>query len=454
MKKFLAKVAFLRNWENPFYLFFCLFTLGLATTLNSCNKNNTFGLEINPESQLISVFQSDTFDIHTFTVLSDSIRTDELNGPSPLGNYVDPIFGNVNSSIYTQIRLEQSYDFRPDHGDLDSIVVDSVILYLTLNGFYGDINPQTIRVEQLNEEIFKDSSYYSNTIISSNTTDLSLGLTVKSDPMLPGFFAGEPVNKSVLNIPLDPQLFAQPIINESGNTTLNGNDEDGGFLSWFFGLKISTSTATNGGLYYIDMTDSYTRIRLFYRDTTGNETEHDTLDFDFNINSNCAFFHHVEHDYSNTVIENALNNNENNQFFVQSLAGVNGRMFIPGFDSLRTQNIMVNRAEVILPFEDYAFDEFLAPVSLFLSRKKDTTDEFLPDLFEGNLGGGYNNSYKNYSFNITRHVNELMADSSLVNDTIKILPSGNGVSANRVILNGMNSIKKNKAKAVITYTKY
>ena len=453
MKKFLAKVAFLRNWENPFHLFFCLFTLGLAT-LNSCNKNNTFGLEINPESQLISVFQSDTFDIHTFTVLSDSIRTDELNGPSPLGNYVDPIFGNVNSSIYTQIRLEQSYDFRPDHGDLDSIVVDSVILYLTLNGFYGDINPQTIRVEQLNEEIFKDSSYYSNTSISSNTTDLSLGLTVKSDPMLPGFFAGEPVNKSVLNIPLDPQLFAQPIINESGNTTLNGNDEDGEFLSWFFGLKISASTATNGGLYYIDMTDSYTRIRLFYRDTTGNETEHDTLDFDFNINSNCAFFHHVEHDYSNTVIENALNNNENNQFFVQSLAGVNGRMFIPGFDSLRTQNIMVNRAEVILPFEDYAYDEFLAPVSLFLSRKKDSTDEFLPDLFEGNLGGGYNNTSKNYSFNITRHVNELIADSTLLNDTIKILPSGNGVSANRVILNGMNSIKKNKAKAVITYTKY
>ena len=453
MKKFLAKVAFLRNWENPFYLFFCLFTLGLAT-LNSCNKNNTFGLEINPESQLISVFQSDTFDIHTFTVLSDSIRTDELNGPSPLGNYVDPIFGNVNSSIYTQIRLEQSYDFRPDHGDLDSVVVDSVILYLTLNGFYGDINPQTIRVEQLNEEIFKDSSYYSNTNISSNTTDLSLGLTVKSDPMLPGFFAGEPVNKSVLNIPLDPQLFAQPIINESGNTTLNGNDEDGEFLSWFFGLKISASTATNGGLYYIDMTDSYTRIRLFYRDTTGNETEHDTLDFDFNINSNCAFFHHVEHDYNNTIIEDALINNENNQFFVQSLAGVNGRMFIPGFDSLRTQNIMVNKAEVILPFEDYAYDEFLAPVNLFLSRKKDSTDEFLPDLFEGNLGGGYNNTSKNYSFNITRHVNELIADSTLMNDTIKILPSGNGVSANRVILNGMNSIKKNKAKAVITYTKY
>ena len=89
-----------------------------------------------------------------------------------------------------------------------------------------------------------------------------------------------------------------------------------------------------------------------------------------------------------------------------------------------------------------------------MSRKKENSDEFLPDLFEGSLGGGYNNTSKNYSFNITRHVNELMADSSIQNDTISIIPSGNGISANRVVLNGMNSLKRNKAKAVITYTKY
>ena len=47
-----------------------------------------------------------------------------------------------------------------------------------------------------------------------------------------------------------------------------------------------------------------------------------------------------------------------------------------------------------------------------------------------------------------------MADSSILNDTISIIPSGNGISANRVVLNGMNSLKRNKAKAVITYTKY
>ena len=31
---------------------------------------------------------------------------------------------------------------------------------------------------------------------------------------------------------------------------------------------------------------------------------------------------------------------------------------------------MINKAEVILPFEDYSYDEYLAPLNLFLSRKK------------------------------------------------------------------------------------
>ena len=145
MKKFLARVAY---WLNKFQSFYShlFYIYALSCALGSCTKNNSFGLEINPESQLISTFQSDTFSIHTFTVLSDSIRTDELNGPSPLGNYLDPVFGNVNASIYTQIRLEQAYDFRPSHGSLDSIVIDSIIMYLSLNGYYGDIHPQTFRV--------------------------------------------------------------------------------------------------------------------------------------------------------------------------------------------------------------------------------------------------------------------------------------------------------------------
>ena len=63
-------------------------------------------------------------------------------------------------------------------------------------------------------------------------------------------------------------------------------------------LKLVLQQTQTVVLYYIDMTDSYTRIRMYYRDTTGDNSDHDTLDFDFNINANCAYFHHVEHDYS------------------------------------------------------------------------------------------------------------------------------------------------------------
>ena len=123
-----------------------------------------------------------------------------MNGPSPLGNYLDPVFGNVNASIYTQIRLEQAYDFRPSHGSLDSIVIDSIIMYLSLNGYYGDIHPQTFRVEQLTDPIYTDSSYFNNSTVPVSTTDLSFGNTIYSNPLLPGYFAGQSVNLSLIHI--------------------------------------------------------------------------------------------------------------------------------------------------------------------------------------------------------------------------------------------------------------
>ena len=175
-----------------------------------------------------------------------------------------------------------------------------------------------------------------------------------------------------------------------------------------------------------------------------------------NINSNCAYFHKVAHDYTGTEIENVVNQPAlgQNQFFIQTLGGINGRMTIPSFDSLIAKPVIINKAEIILPFEDYLYDDYPSPSSLFLSRKNVEGEyEFLPDLFEGSLGGNFNVVNKNYTFNITRHLNEIVAEKA-INDTIKIFPNGNGITANRVVLNGMNSTKKDKAKVVISYTKY
>ena len=195
---------------------------------------------------------------------------------------------------------------------------------------------------------------------------------------------------------------------------------------------------------------------MFYRDTTGSISEHDTLDFDFNINSNCAFFHNVTHNYQGTIIEQAISEPHlgQSQFFIQALGGLNSVFIIPGLDDLKSQNIIINKAEVILPCERYSFDEFNPSNNLFLSRRSSENEyEFLPDFFDGKIGGEFNTSTNSYSFNITRHVNEIMSDK-IANDTLKIFPAGGGITANRTVLNGFNSVNKDKAKAIITYTKY
>ena len=452
--EFLLSQIVLIKFRN--FLFLVVFSSFTVFLLNSCEKDNEFGIEINPDSNTLGAIYSDTFSIHTFSVISDSIRTDELNGPSPLGNYIDPVFGEVNASIVTQIRLEQSYSFIPDNGDTNDIVIDSVVLYLAIDGYYGDIDEQEFKVEILDEDIFKDSTYYNTTNIITKTEDISNGLSIESNPLFPGYFSGSLVDKAILGIPLNIEEFARPIVNESGNSTLDGNDGDNEFLTFFKGIKISSSKGINGGLYYINLLNSFSRIRLFYRDTSGISSEHDTLDFDFNINSNCGYFHKVEHDYTGTEIENIVNQPSlgQNQFFIQTLGGVDGRITIPSLDSLIAKPILINKAEIILPFEDYLLTTTHPLLALFISRKNSEGEyEFLPDLFEGSIGGNFNVVNKNYTFNITRHLNEVVSEKA-INDTIRVFPNGNGITANRVVLNGMNSTKKDKAKVVISYTKY
>jgi hypothetical protein len=441
---------------NRKFLFLAIFPIGTLITVSSCEKNNTFGLEINPASNTLEAFYSDTFDLNTFSVYGDSIKTDELNGPSLLGNYIDPVFGQVNASIYSQIRLEQAYNFIPQGGTIDDIVIDSAVLYLAIDGYYGDIKEQNFNIEILDEDFYKDSSYYNNQSLLTKGPNISTAGSIKANPLFPGYFSGFLVNEAILGITLDVNEFALPIVNESGNNTLTGNDGDNEFLSFFKGIKISAPSNVNGGLYYINLTNSFSRIRLFYRDTSGIASDHDTLDFDFNINSNCAYYHTVDHDYSGTSVEEVINQPHlgRNQFYIQALGGVNGRVTIPELDSLIGKNIMANKAEIILPFENYIYDEYSAPSSLFISRKNnDGNYEFLPDLFEGSQGGNYDAINKNYRFDITRHVNEILAEK-IINDTIKIFPNGNGITANRVVLNGINSTKKDKAKIVISYSKY
>ena len=145
----------------------------LVATLFSCKKSADFGLEVQANQDILSANQTDSTSLITYSVYEDSLKTDELSGPNLLGSYADPSFGSLKTSIFTHIRLESSYDFRPSGSTtLDDIEVDSVILYLALDGHYGNLGAQTFEVYQLDDDIYTDTTYYTNSSTSIKTTNL------------------------------------------------------------------------------------------------------------------------------------------------------------------------------------------------------------------------------------------------------------------------------------------
>jgi len=427
----------------------------------SCNKNNSFGLNVQPDGDILQANQTDTTTIISYSVKEDSLKVDELDGSNLLGSYIDPYFGSIKTSIVSHIRLDNAYDFRPNgSGSLDSLIVDSVIMYLAVDGLYGNVDGQIFEVYQLNESIYIDSSYYTNSSISTSSINLaSSSNPIQANPLVPGYVGNELVDQAILRIPLSINDFAWPIINESGNSSLDGNDGSGEFIEWFKGLLISTNNSQNinlGGIYYTDLLSKNSKISLYFRDTSGISSEHDTLQFNFNFNTNCARYHTAEINYLNTDIENELNDSTLGQdmFYIQSMGGTRAKIHFPFLNSITDSNIIVNNAELILPFQYYTSDPYVPSSSLFLIEEDSLGEEsFVPDFFEYNYGGTANFNENYYSFNITRYINEIISGSK-TNLPLNVVSSGSGITANRTILTGFSTSLKDKPRLILTYSKY
>lgn len=440
-----------------------LFFLGSTVIIGCKKKEKNLGLSVQPQSDQLSVNVVDSSKIIFYSVKEDSLRVDELDGPNMLGSYVDPYFGKMSASIISQIRLQSSVDFSASSGSLDSLVIDSVVMYLALESYYGTLENQTFEVYQIGESIDIDSSYYTTTIIPTTGSDLVAGggSLIKPNPINTGFVEGQPVDQAILRIPLSINDFGWKIMNESGNTSLLGNDGSGEFIDWYKGLMIKVNNpgqpSGQGCILYVDMIDPFSKVTMFYRDTTGVSSEHDTIAFDFNFNANCARFHSVETDYTGTSVESELNDSTNgtDMFFLQALGGVKAKVAFPFIEGLKTDsNKIINKAELILPFQFYDGDPYTPSSSLLITRKNDDDkDVFLPDVNEGGHGGNVDFSSNTYTFNITRYINKVLS-GDYENKPLTLITNGSGITANRTILNGYYTSNKDKPKLVLTYTKY
>lgn len=413
--------------------------------LASCEKpENTIGLQLQEGDEILGVFVSDSTTLVATTVVEDSLKTDELTS-TLLGNYNDPVFGKTFASMYTQIKLSSSNVDFPT-----AFEVDSVVLSLVYNGnSYGRTTPQAFQVFEITEDLYTDSSYYSN---QNTAIDESWDL-VQSDGAL------QDINLLDFAIvdgdSLQPQLRI-PLDIDFGNELMTADPsvlvDNTVFQEYFKGICVR-SLSFDGAVINFDLVDSESKVTLYYRNFDGDTP--DTLSYAFNINSDCARYSKIEHDYSGTQL-NGIENNELDgslSSFVQSGGGVKTHIEFPFLTDYQSfGNITINKAELILPVKD--IERFTPQSTLFLLYKdEEGENRLLPDQSSSahSIGGNFDSGNQYYRFNITRYIQQVIS-GEIDNTGIYAVSNSAGVTVNRVVLAGPLSPDGNGMKLELTFS--
>lgn len=392
-----------------------IWTLGLsvAIALFSCTDPDLIGLEIQPESDKItlSTLYEDGAFLSLSSIEEDSVKSDE-NTVNLLGAYTDPVFGDRKASFSTQLLLSES---AVDFGENPTLV--SAVLYLTHTGYYGDSTQQMeIEVARLDESIYVDSSYYSNELIPA--TDV-----IATHSFYPYGDEPDSLGKYTLQIELDAL----------GEDVLDAKEEyltdNTAFVEYLKGIQVRT-TNMSGSIVYFNLKDVASKLTITYNDS---------LTFDLVMSSAAARINHFEQDHNLT-----------SELAAESMGGYNLKVDLSEavIDSLKTDLAAkpINKATLTF-YQTGETENLVAHNSLSLVRVDSTGSKlFLTDFFEGSEHFGGDLEDHQYTFNISKHLSQLLNGELDVED-LYLMPIGASVNANRTLFTG-------EVELNITYTEF
>jgi hypothetical protein len=445
------KPNYLRVFSPPVLLFL------LVLLLFSCRKDPyQVGLNLIPPSDTLNIKSTDTASLVAYSVLQDSIRTDETT-LSILGSLMDPVFGVTTATSYMQYRLSAE---SPSFGT--SPKLDSVVLLLPYGKFYGDTNAyQTLKVYEMAEGINSDSIYYSNHTVK--TTGIPLAeYTFKPAPRDSLTINGAKVAPHIrINLNKLTNYFGNKLLNAPADVMTN----NAAFLTFMKGLCIESSRAPYGGaLMSFDPTNSLSKIVMYFHNSTD-----DSLRFDFVSNSLSARFTHFDHneyrdalpEFKQQVLQHDTSLGKT-KLYIQGLGGVRIRFRLPFLASFgKSGKIAINSA--VLTFWNAETDTTLAPPSKLTLVAVDTAGNvgFLIDEQEGTsyFGGTYNPYSNSYIFRITRYMQQIIDGKSSNYDLFLMAndPSTNVLVPNRITIKGTSPpppvLSSDRISLQVIYTK-
>jgi hypothetical protein len=487
--------------------FYLLFILAIVV-LSACSKEGSIGLNTQPVTDAISAAWKDTSTVITVSLRDDSLETSQ-SSLMLLGSYMDPIFGKTSASIFTQLSLANNgslLDFTGQVGAENDLVLDSAVLCLqyTPTGtdsrlYYGNLDPQTIKVYQLlpglpasqswynyqyplNSSSY-DSAYYSNRMLSYNPKPIG-SKTFVARPDSDVYLYSPANHNSTINT-VYPYTVAYPphiriridstwasqilLLNNTSNIANSQN-----FQSIFPGLYIAPDNTNpaqgngRGGIFYIDPYASSTKLILYYRRNmhgVGGPKVGDTLNYAFEIDGAAAHFNHFDHNYTGTPVAKGLTHlpldtarkvSDSADVFVQSMAGLRTYVTFPHIMNwIKNGPIVINRAELLVKLDGPTVtSSFNAPPQLYLVALDSTlkTYYFPIDFSDAtsNYSGTFNGATNEYSFNIPRHIQAIL-EGKKHNLGFYILSDASTQNAQRVVLYGAGKVNS-RTRLRITYT--
>ena len=403
-----------------------------ALVFSSCTKKDDIGKEIvELPGDKLGVGFVDTISINTYSQRVDSFATSELRN-NMLGSYYDDVMGTTTTGFYTQVRMSSN---NLEFGN--NVVCDSVVLTLEYAFLYGKdtLTPQTIKVYELDQDIYQDSVYYSNASFAVKSSEIGNQDIVFN--LQDSLYEGENKVHAHIRLQLD-NAFGEKILSKSGQSELSDNES---FLQFIKGLYVVAEKKNTGGaIVGIQLLSSFSRLAIFYHN------DEDTLISNFVINENTARVQVFDHDgYQNAsapFISQVINGDTalgKQNIYLQPMAGVKTFIKFPHLmDYVKDKPVALNKAELVLNL-DAMYEDFNGPPPEIVLVKK-TQEGGLANIIDKEegayfYGGTYDESKKMYYFTITRHLQSIL-NGKEGDYGMYILINGSGITPKRIIFGG------------------
>jgi len=293
-------------------------------------------------------------------------------------------------------------------------VVDSIVLSLVYGGHYGDtLNSFNVNVYEITEGLEKSKNYYANSSVSYNTTSLTENPNFSISPR-PNTKQDTSSSSNYLRIKLDPNFAINKFISQSNSDVYKS---DANFISYFKGLLINAEAKTGDGcMVSLNMTHSNSNLTIYFSNSKATNQK-----YTFKLNDSTAHFGAINH-FNYTGAEPNLQAQLNGDFtsakdvlYAQAGSGVKVSLHFPYMrDMFPEQKVVIHRASLVINHLDDNLPNYFPPDSLGFT----STDNYylgqLPDYFLGKayFDGRYNKTKKEYRFNITQYIQNLVDRSS------------------------------------------